>query len=153
MKQSLNAGEVCSRDVVFATEDMSLKQAANLMREEHVGSLVVVREAAAGRIVTGMLTDRDIAIIAVARDFDAQSLRVGDAMNEDVVTASLDDSIYDVLSAMRQKGVRRVPVIAGENVLQGIISMDDILEVFAEEMQMLAQAIACERSREAKIRV
>ena len=44
MKQRLNVGEICSRTVAFVTEDMNLKQAANLMRTEHVGSLVVVRE-------------------------------------------------------------------------------------------------------------
>lgn len=153
MKQTLNVGEVCNRVVVFATEDMSLKEAANLMRDEHVGALVVVREATAGRIVTGILTDRDIAVVAVARDFDPQTLRLTDVMSTDILTVRPDDSIYDALAAMRQKGVRRVPVTSAAGVLEGLLSFDDILEVVAEELQMLVQAISRERLQEEKVRV
>lgn len=153
MKQPLNVGEICSRNVAYVTEDMNLKQAANLMRTEHVGSLVVVREVPSGRIATGMLTDRDIAIVAVARDFDPQSLRVADVMSEGLVTASPSDSIYETLALMRQKGVRRVPVVTNDGILEGIVSMDDILEVVSEELQMIVQAMAKERSKETKVRV
>lgn len=153
MKQPLNVGEICSRTVAYVTEDMSLKQAANLMRTEHVGSLVVVREVQAGRVVSGMLTDRDIAVVAVARDFDAQTLRVADVMSADVVTVDPVDSIYEALATMRRKGVRRVPVVTNDGVLEGIVSMDDILEVVADELQMIVQAMARERSKEEKVRV
>jgi CBS domain-containing protein len=153
MKQPSNVGEICSRSVAYVTEDMSLKQAANLMRTEHVGSLVVVREVQTGRVVRGMLTDRDIAVVAVARDFDPQTLRVADVMSDDVVTVDPVDSIYEVLATMRRKGVRRVPVVTNDGVLEGIISMDDILEVVAEELQMIVQAMARERSKEVKVRV
>lgn len=153
MKQLMNVGEICSRTVAFVTEEMSLKQAANLMRSEHVGSLVVVREVPAGRMVQGILTDRDIAIVAVARDFDPQTLRAADVMCPDVVTVNPTDSIYDTLATMRQKGVRRIPVVKPEGILEGIVSMDDILEVVADEMQMIVQAMARERTNEEKARV
>lgn len=153
MKQPMNIGEICCRTVAYVTEDMSLKQAANLMRTEHVGSLVVVREVQTGRVVSGMLTDRDIAVVAVARDFDPQTLRVADVMSEDVVTVHPVDSVYEVLATMRRKGVRRVPVVTNDGVLEGIVSMDDILEVVAEELQMIVQAMARERSEEVKVRV
>ncbi|HEY0848085.1 MAG TPA: CBS domain-containing protein [Noviherbaspirillum sp.] len=153
MRQPLNVGEICSRTVAFVTEDMSLKEAANRMRTEHVGSLVVVREVPAGRVVAGMLTDRDIAIIAVARDFDPQTLRVAEVMTPDVVTVEPAVSVYEALATMRQKGVRRLPVVRNDNVLEGIVSMDDILEVVAEELQMVVQAMARERSKETRVRV
>lgn len=153
MNQRLSIGEICTRDVVFVTEDTSLKDAANLMRTEHVGSLVVVRETSAGRLVTGMLTDRDIAIVAVAREFDPQTLRTGDIMSEQLVIAHPEDSVYDTLATMRQKGVRRVPVVDAKGMLQGIASMDDVLEVITEELQMLVQAMARQRLHEEKVKV
>lgn len=153
MTERLDIGEVCNRVVVFATEEMSLKEAAQLMRDEHVGSLVVVREAQAGRVVVGMLTDRDIAIVAVARDFDPQTLRVGDVMTSDPVTARPEDSIYEVLAMMRQRGVRRIPVTDRQGVLIGIVTLDDLLEIFAEEMQVFTQAIVSQREREQRTRV
>lgn len=153
MGEKMDIGEICNRDVVFATEDMPLKQAAQLMREQHVGSLVVVKEAELGRVVTGMLTDRDIAIVAMAREFDPQTLRVADVMSSDPATARPEDSMYDVMRLMRQRGVRRIPVTTDKGVLVGIVALDDLLEIMAEQMQSIVSAIASETRREARIRV
>jgi len=152
VSEKLNIGEVCNRKVVIATEDMSIKEAAGIMRDEHVGSLVVVQEAGAGRIVTGMLTDRDIAVMAVARDFDPQTLRVADVMSATPVTANPEDSIHDVLAMMRSRGIRRVPVTTDKGILVGIVTMDDLLEIMAEEMQSFVHAIESAQKREARIR-
>lgn len=152
MHEKMNIGEICNREVVFATEDMSVKEAAELMRDQHVGSLVVIRQADLGRVVVGMVTDRDIAIVAVARDFDPQSLRVGDIMSSEVVTARPDASLNDVLHLMRQSGVRRVPVTTDDAVLIGIVTLDDLLEILAEEMQGFVQAITSAQRREERVR-
>lgn len=153
MKEKMDVGDICNRTVVFATEDMSVKEAAELMRNQHVGSLVVVREANAGRIVVGIMTDRDIAIVAVARDFDPQTLRVGDIMSPDPVTARPSHSVNDVLHLMRERGIRRVPVTTDNGVLIGIVTLDDLLEILAEEMQDFVQAITSGQKREARARV
>lgn len=153
MGEKMDIGEICNREVVFTTEDMPLKQAAQLMRDRHVGSLVVVREAQLGRIVVGMLTDRDIAVVAMAREFDPQSLRVGDIMSSDPATAQTSDSMYDVMHLMRQRGVRRIPVTTDKGVLVGLVTLDDLLEVMAEQMQGFVQAIASEARHEARTRV
>lgn len=153
MGEKMNAGEICNRVVVFATEDMSLKEAAALMRSAHVGSLVVVREAEIGRIVIGMLTDRDIAIVAMAREFDPQTLRVADIMSAELVTAKEDDSLNDVLATMRAHGVRRVPVTTDQGVLVGIITLDDLLEIVAEEMRGVVLALESAQKHEKRLRV
>lgn len=152
MQEKLNVGELCNRVVVYATEDMSLKDAARLMRDDHVGSLVVVREADEGRVVIGMLTDRDITIMGVARDFDPQSLRVGDIMSGTPVVAHEDDSVHEVLASMRGHGIRRIPVVTDNNVLVGLITLDDLLDVMAEEMRGFVQAIESERRQESRVR-
>lgn len=152
MEQRMNIGELCRREVVFATENMSLKEAAQLMRVRHVGSLVVVREARLGRIVVGMLTDRDIAVIAMARDFDPQSLQVTDVMSSPPVTVRMSESVSDVLGIMRQHGIRRIPVTTDDGVLVGIVTLDDLLEIFAEDMQGFVQTITNAQKREARVR-
>lgn len=153
MGEKMNVGEICNREVVFSTEDMSVKEAAELMRDQHVGSLVVVREAQAGRIVVGMVTDRDIAVVAVARDFDPQSLRVADIMSSDPVTARPDHSVNEVLAMMRERGIRRVPVTSDDGALIGLVTLDDLLEIVAEEMQDFVKAIASAQKRETRVRV
>jgi CBS domain-containing protein len=152
MFEKLNVGDICNRAVVIATEDMSLKEAAGLMRDQQVGSLVVVRPAELGNLVTGMLTDRDIAIVAVARDFDPQTLRVSDVMTSDIVTVRPNASIHEALSLMRQHGMRRLPVTTAAGALVGLVTLDDLLEVFAEELQGFVQAIAVEQRHEVRMR-
>jgi CBS domain-containing protein len=148
----MNAGELCSRIVVFAERDMDLVEAARLMRDHHVGSLVVVDDTGAGRVPAGILTDRDIAIAVVAKGVDPTTLRVGEVMSVDPVTVREQDDVLDALRAMRAHGVRRVPVIDAKGLLVGILALDDVLEVVAEELGELARAIASARVRETHAR-
>lgn len=152
MGEKLNVGGICNRAVVFAYKHMSVAEAARLMREQHVGSLVVIEETDNGRVVIGMLTDRDIAIAVVALDFNAQTLRVADVMSSGLVTVRAEDSVHDVLSLMRRHGVRRIPVTTEQDVLIGIVTLDDLLEIAAEELRGFVQAIESERKREAHVR-
>jgi len=152
MAEKLNAGDICNRIVTFAERRMSLVEAAKLMREHHVGSLVVVDESGAGRLVVGMLTDRDIVTAVVAKAVDANKLRVEDVMNSDVVTAREQDSVMDVLGLMRRKGLRRIPITSPSGALLGLITLDDVLEIMAEQLRAMVQAIEAEQLRERKAR-
>jgi signal-transduction protein with cAMP-binding, CBS, and nucleotidyltransferase domain len=135
------AGDLCRRDVAVAVRSTLLVDAAREMRKCHVGCLVVVEETSEGRIVTGILTDRDIVTGVVARDVDAATLSAGDVMADDVVCVRESDSLHDVLATMRHRRVRRVPVTGPGQRLVGILSADDLLQVLAQQLQALAQAV------------
>ena len=139
MKDQRTAGEICSRIVTIGYPSMALNEAARLMRERHVGCLVVVEEVSPREsVVVGVLTDRDLALGVVAADRDPHGMRVGDIMTRDVVKVREEDSLADVLAAMQRKGVRRVPVTGPKDVLLGIVALDDVLEVLAQQMQAVA---------------
>jgi CBS domain-containing protein len=149
MTTPLTAGDICTRTVVCADPRMMLAEAARLMRTHHVGSLVVVEERSAGeRLVVGMITDRDIATAVVAAERDPHAFRTGDIMSRDVLTAREQDSILDLLAVMRRKRVRRVPVTGPGGELLGIVTLDDILEVVADQMRALAYAVTAAGGRE-----
>lgn len=148
----MTIGEICSRTVVFAHENMSLSDAANLMREHHVGSLVVVKEGDPNRVPTGIITDRDIVIEVVAQGLDHDTLRVGEIMGGDLVTAREQDNMLDILQVMRRRGIRRMPVVTASGSLTGIVTIDDLLEIVAEELDDLVKAIASERQKETRVR-
>ncbi len=152
MAERLSAGDVCTRSVTFAYPSLSIADAARLMREHHVGSLVVVEETPAGRRVVGMLTDRDIVTGVVAQGVDPALLRVEDLVADELVSAREDDSVIDLLAVMRHKGVRRIPVVDGQDLLIGLAALDDLLEIIAEELTLVAQAIECGRKREPRTR-
>ena len=149
----MNAGELCSRDVVVAYRETGLIEAARLMREHHVGSLVVVGERALkDRLPIGMITDRDIVVAAVAKEVDPRTLTVGDVMSAGALVVREQDGVTDALRMMRDKGVRRVPVVSDKGALVGILAIDDVLELVAEEMDGFVATLRGERAREARVR-
>jgi CBS domain-containing protein len=122
------------------------------MRENHIGSLVIVDEAARGRVPVGILTDRDIAVAVVAQALDPRTLTAGEVMTGEPVTANEQDDVLDTLQRMRRRGVRRLPVVAANGTLAGIVTLDDLLELVAEQLGDIVQAITAEQSREARTR-
>lgn len=143
MNQPLTAGDICSRMVAIAYPSLALDEAARLMRQRHVGCLVVVEELSATEsLVVGVLTDRDIAMGVVAAGRDPHGMRVGDLMSKDVVTAREQDSLLDVVAAMQRRKVRRIPVTGARDVLVGLVSLDDVLAAMAQQMLAVASAVS-----------
>jgi CBS domain-containing protein len=143
MNQPLTAGDICSRMVTIAYPSLALDEAARLMRQRHVGCLVVVEELSTTEsLVVGVLTDRDIAMGVVAADRDPHGMRVADLMSKDVVTAREQDSLLDVVAAMQRRKVRRIPVTGARDVLVGLVSLDDVLAAMAQQMLAVASAVS-----------
>ncbi|HXF67138.1 MAG TPA: CBS domain-containing protein [Burkholderiales bacterium] len=145
-------GQICNREVVFATRETTASAAAKLMRHHHVGSLVVVDETNGGRMPVGIVTDRDIVIEITAVDLDPATITVGDIMEPNLVTARESDGILEAMEIMRYRGVRRLPVVTEQGKLAGIVTMDDLIELLAEELGELAKIVAREQAREKSAR-
>lgn len=146
---AMNVGELCVRRVATIRRDEALLEAARRMRAEHVGDLVVVSEDDGKRIPVGILTDRDIVVGVLATDAShLHSLDVGDVILPDLVTATEDEDIEQVLRRMRLFGVRRVPVIGQDCTLVGILSLDDILDALADHMAEIAHLVSRGRQQE-----
>lgn len=148
----MTIGEICSRVVVLARKGTPLVSAAKLMREHHVGSLVVVEEDERGRIPVGIVTDRDFVVEVMAADLDYRQLTAGEIMSGELITAREEDNVLDTLQVMRRRGVRRMPVVTATGALAGIVTIDDLLEIVAEELNDVVKAISSEQSREARAR-
>jgi len=145
--------EFCNREVVFATRKMSIPEAAQLMRQYHVGDLVVVDEVEGRRVPVGIVTDRDIVIEIIAKSLDINEFSVGDIMGPQLVSVQEKEGVFETVRLMRAKGMRRIPVVNREGGLEGIVSADDILDLLAEEMSELAKVAPREQAREAKTRI
>ncbi len=145
----MRALEILTRHVVLAQRTESLLEAIRKMRREHVGALVVVEERGGANVPVGMLTDRDIVVGVFAKDVShVGSLDVGDVMSSDLVTATSDEDVGEVLRRMRSFGVRRVPVVDAAGRLEGVLSLDDVLAGLSEELAEAASLAARQRERE-----
>ena len=144
----MTIGDICNREVVFARKDESVLSAAVLMREHHVGCLVVVDESNGKRIPAGIVTDRDVTVGVVALGLDPERTPLGEVIGPEIVCAREDTGVAECVAMMRQKGLRRLPVVDAAGVLVGLVAADDMLELLAEEMSGLAAVVTREQRRE-----
>lgn len=98
-----------------------LRQAAEIMRDQDVGSVVVTE----GDDVCGIVTDRDLAVRAVAAGRDPNETKVAEVCNRDVVSLSPDQSVDEAIRLMRDENIRRLPVLEGGRAV-GIVSLGDV---------------------------
>src|SRR5690348_14264796 len=148
----MKAGDLCNRLVIDITEDESVQRAAELMRKYHVGMLVVTGYGDTEHAPVGVVTDRDIVVETTAEGIDPEEVTVGDIMCDEVVMAAEDDEVPDVLEMMRKKGVRRLPVVDAKGTLVGILTVDDLLQLCAEDLGAMAAIVGGQRRRESKVR-
>lgn len=122
----MKAQDIMTKNPTCVTPDTTLADAARLMKTENIGVVPVVESESSKRLV-GVLTDRDIAVRAVADGRDGATTSVGHIMSSDVRTSTVTDSVKDVMDLMGREQVRRVPVIDERGALVGIISQADIV--------------------------
>lgn len=151
-------GDVCNRDVVFVNREVTVHAACKLMRHYHVGSLVVVDDAggvvgAGGmRVPVGILNDRDVVIEINAMDLDPKVITAGDIMSPELVTAPESLGVSEAIELMRFRGVRRLPIVNAENRLVGIVTIDDLVAVMAEDISAIARVVSREHMHEGRKR-
>lgn len=141
-------GEICNREVAVAQRETTVLETSCLMRQYHVGDLVVVDETDNRRVPVGIVTDRDIVLEIVAMGLDASVLTAGDIMGLELATVGEDEGIFETMRYMRSRGIRRMPVVDNRGGLVGIVTLDDLLELLTEEMSELVKLIASEKIHE-----
>ena len=150
----MNVGDLCRRGPVTARPFDDLIAVSRLMREEHVGSVVVVEPSVSEGAFkpVGVVTDRDIVVAVLAKDVDPKALQVSDVMTREPVVAREDESVGRALRKMRKMGVRRLPVIGKQDELVGVISLDDIIDRLVSELEDAAGSIRSEQAIEHAVR-
>src|SRR2546430_10353118 len=119
--------EFCHRDVVCATRDTTVSEAATLMRQHHIGDVIIVETRGGKQIPVGIVTDRDIVVEVIAAGIDPRLLKLGDLRLAPLVTVDEGTSYAETVSRMSAEGVRRMPVVGDDGALAGIITLDDMV--------------------------
>jgi len=117
--------------------------AAMIMKNYDIGSVPVVLDRASMRVV-GMVTDRDLTLRVVAEQRDYYNTRVEDVMSKDVITCSTDDDYNEVIEAMKEHQIRRIPVVDSAKRLVGIIAVADVAREseIAEDVGVVVEEIS-----------
>jgi len=143
----MNVASLCCREIVGIEAGATLRDAAILMCEQHVGALVVVTSDTPPQVV-GIVTDRDLAIEGLGRSGDPSDLNVGHLAKSPPVAVAGSASLHDAAGAMERAGVRRLLVVDGDGGVVGVIAADDLLQAVSEELEGLARALRANIHRE-----
>lgn len=146
----MSVGEFCTREVVIANKKADITEVAQLMRKYHVGDVIVVERKDEQTIPVGIITDRDIVVELIAQKVDLDDVTAADVMSFDMLVVTTKDGIWETLQQMRSRGVRRVPVVNERGSLEGILCHDDMVELLAEELTLLARITGSCQERERK---
>ncbi|MGD8325212.1 MAG: CBS domain-containing protein [Gammaproteobacteria bacterium] len=141
---------VFNPNVATIDSQASVQEAAELMRHEHVGDLIVTELRNELTVPIGVITDRDIVIEIVARKAEPSQIRVGDTVWRELLALREDAGIAYALRAMHRAGVRRAPVVKATGALSGVLAIDDVLEHLADLLGEVAGTIRAQQAAEAK---
>lgn len=120
---------------------------SQLMRQHHIGALVVVDAQEKTRPV-GIVTDRDLVLELMAEGLDPSVFTAGDIMSVNLVNATPEMDEMDAVELMKTHRLRRLVIVNDEGQLAGIVTMEDVLEQLARELADLAEGLAGARDRE-----
>lgn len=144
--------EICNREVVVVQRNDTALEAAKLMRQHHVGDVLVVEDRNGIRVPVGIVTDRDLIMEIMAPELDGSVITVGDIMAQELVTVKGSTGIFEAIQYMRQKAVRRLPIVNESGGLIGILTLDDLLELLSEELLEIAKLVRNEQQKETRSR-
>jgi len=136
---TMTVADLMRKEVVTTSPETPVNEVATAMRDENVGSAVVVED----NIPAGLVTDRDIAVRVAADQLDPAAMPAENIMTEDPVTVDVDTGVFELCSRMCEEGVRRMPVV-DDGELAGIITLDDLTVLLTGELRNLAGVIEAE---------
>ncbi|HTU24350.1 MAG TPA: CBS domain-containing protein [Pirellulales bacterium] len=135
----MSVGSICQREVDVTDQKTTILAAAQRMRQHARGCLIVIER---GQTPVGILTDRDVVVRVVAAGLDPATTTVGEVMTQFPHLASDDMPIENALGLMRRHGFRHLPVVDDGGRLAGLVTLDDVLLLLAEEFSSIGQLLS-----------
>jgi CBS domain-containing protein len=114
--------DVMTRRVVYLPDDTTVDEAAQAMRDQGIGDVVVTH----GPTMAGLVTDRDIVIRAIAEGLPPQTTTIGTIATHELIMVEQSATVEEAVQAMRERGVRRLLVCDADRKVVGIISLSDV---------------------------
>ncbi len=135
--------DICTKPVVTLAATATVAEAARLMRDKRVGTVVITRSTKP----VGILTDRDITVSVVAEGKDPEVVPVAEVMHRSPTVIDQDQGVFEAARTFSEQGVRRLPVVDRAGELVGILSLDDLLMLLGVEMGHVARTLSKELGR------
>jgi CBS domain-containing protein len=138
---TMTVGSICSRVVVTASSQETIRAAAQRMAANDVGTLVVL-ETTDGALPIGIVTDRDIVLRCVAADLNPDRDRIDSIVSCPLRTVEEQAPVEEAMESMARAGTRRLAVVDRAGSLVGLLSLDDVLDLLADDAGAIGRLLA-----------
>jgi len=145
--------DICKTEVICISPGASVLEAARLMKDKHVGELIVTKSGGMGSQPVGIVTDRDLATRVLASGRSTSKMRVEDVMAQNILSVHSSAGIYEATKSMEKACVRRLPLVDAKGNIEGIVSLDDLYKLIALELNNLTRISGRQIVREGKVPV
>lgn len=143
---------LCNYNVATVEPTAGIMEVAAVMRESHVGDVIVVERQGEKTVPVGIVTDRDLVIEVLAEGVSPGAVTVADIMSRNVVTVREDSGLGFALHEMARAGVRRLPVLDERGAIVGIITIDDAVAYIADLTRHVGDALQMGQFKERRER-
>lgn len=140
----MNVGDICSKNVVYVLQQDSVLDVARIMREKHVGSVVVVENMQGEIRPQGMITERDLVLEVLTAKLDPSVVKAEDILTCELICVTETHDIKEALKYLRYYGVRRAPVVNVNGILVGLFSIEDSLSILSKEFSEIVNLLSNE---------
>jgi CBS domain-containing protein len=132
--------DLARTDVMTVDGDQTAGNIATVMTEENVGSVIVEED----HRPLGIVTDRDLVVHVFEPRRESREMTAADIMTETLATVEADTGLFEATAIMREHSVRRLPVVDDSGLVAGILTLDDVVRLLADELENLAGVIEAE---------
>ena len=135
MRTGVRIMDAMTKKPVCASPDISVQDAAKLMRKRHVGSLLITEK----NKLLGVFTEHDI-VRMLAIDANIKKTKTSDLMNKNIVSIGPNEDLYEAMVLMNREDIRRLPVMLNERCI-GLITLKDILKIQPTLLELVVDKI------------
>lgn len=134
MKTGVKVGDVMTMEPITIAPSATIREGAQLMKKEDVGSLLVLDK---GKLI-GIVTEEDFTEKVLAEGLNAEKTKISEIMVKDLVTITPEVDLYDALLEMNDSRIRQLPVMHN-NKMVGFITLKDILKIHPQLFELVAE--------------
>lgn len=138
----MRVSNICNRSLATCRRDTTAAQIARIMRDQHVGEVIVTEERGGRHCPLGIVTDRELVLQVMASGLDPEFTTAKDLVPKGIVETVLESElIYDAIWHMRSRRITHLPVVDAHEGLIGVLGADDISEFLASELMEVARIV------------
>lgn len=127
------------KNLVTLASHATVLDAVKMMRDHHIGNVIICEERDGQKFPIGMVTDRDLAVDVLAQCADPATLKVSAVMTHQIVTCPFNAGIFEMIRVMKTNGITRLPLVSDSGSLKGIVNAKNLIQLLLSGLSDLSQ--------------